>query len=397
MPGEYRGSGRNRSVSFKLTMMAWVTIGPAVAIGLLTTALFAGFVLRVDFVSLIWIAAFGGVVMLVCAIPGQLAYRNALRQRVLAPLGEVVSQTQTSAESVMTAAGQLAGAASEINSSCLEIGSAMQKISNGLDLQSSEVEAMSTSTESMTASFNNVAARADETREMSRQAAAAALLGEEITNETIRKIAAVRNAIEALSSSIAVLGVRSKEIGTIVGVITSIADQTNLLSLNAAIEAARAGQLGQGFAVVAEQVNTLSERSAKAAEQIGALIGEIQDETAESVKRMEISAAEVVLGSELADKTGEALHQITEAVGRTAALADEIASAMADRAQDANKLDRSMHDIAAVAEESAGSVQQSAAATEEQAACTQEIAAAAQELADMARRLRESALQFELD
>ncbi|MDP2181158.1 MAG: methyl-accepting chemotaxis protein [Actinomycetota bacterium] len=397
MPRALRSSARNRSVPFTLTIMAWVTVGPAVAIGLLATGFFARFVLLVEPDQLLWTAVFGGAVMLVCAIPGQLAYRTMLRRRVLEPLGEIVSQVQCSSESVLDAATLLSGAASEISSSGTGISSAMQQIARGAELQSREVEETTSAMESMTKSVNSVALQAEETSKMSEEAARAAFLGEETTDQAIKKIAEIRKAIEALGSSVGVLGTRSKEIGAIVDVIASIADQTNLLSVNAAIEAARAGDLGRGFAVVAVEVQKLSERSAKAAEQISALVGDIQDETAVSVKRMEISTAEVTLGSEIVGKTGEALRRITEAVTHTSTLADEIASVMADQARDTDNVNRSMHDIAAVVEESAASVQETAAAVEEQVACTQEITSSAQELAGMAQKLKESALQFELD
>jgi len=175
-------------------------------------------------------------------------------------------------------------------------------------------------------------------------------------------LAEVRDAFMTLAESVEVLGRRSEEIGNIVDVITSIADQTNLLSLNAAIEAARAGESGRGFSVVAEEVRKLAEGSGKAAEQIGELIKDVQAETAKALKYMEIGSQEVVSGTEVVGRTGEALRQITEAVTRTATLAEEIAAGMASQAERTNDVDRAMHDIAAVVEENAASAEETAAA-----------------------------------
>ena len=182
--------------------------------------------------------------------------------------------------------------------------------------------------ESINVTTEDVAKQVDEAARTSEEAARVAARGEEATNEAIVKIAEVQQAIETLAQSVEVLGKRSSEIGNIVDVITTIADQTNLLSLNAAIEAARAGESGRGFSVVADEVRKLAEGSGKAAEQIGELIKEVQEETAKAVKYMEIGTREVEVGAEVVGRTGEALRQITDAVARTSALAEQIAHSM---------------------------------------------------------------------
>jgi methyl-accepting chemotaxis protein len=227
-------------------------------------------------------------------------------------------------------------------------------------------------------------------------AAQVALAGEQSNEEAIAKINEVLEAILVLADSVEKLGKRSSEIGQIVDVITTIADQTNLLSLNAAIEAARAGESGRGFSVVAEEVRKLAEGSGKAAEQIGELIKEVQAETANAIKYMEIGTNEVRLGAEVVSRSGDALRQITEAVTRTAQLAQHIADTTAEQAKRTTDVDRAMHDIAAVVEENAASAQETAAAAEQQTACMEEISSSAQDLADMAHRLEESTLQFRL-
>lgn len=438
MQKEYRGSSVKRGLSFTFTMYTWLTIGPAVFAGLTVTVAFAFFVLKIDAVTLGYVALVGGIAMGLCAIPGSFAWRVAFKHRVLEPLrdlggvmieagngdltvradivredeigilasdcnnliaslGDIAGAVRRSSESVTKAATQLSASSEEINSSSMEISSSVQQIAHGAELQSRKVEETSASIEAMTTTVGEVARRAEEANKTSEEAAKAAVLGEAATAEAIHKIAEVRQAIETLATSVEVLGRRSEEIGTIVDVITSIADQTNLLSLNAAIEAARAGESGRGFSVVAEEVRKLAEGSGKAAQQIGGLIKDVQTETAKALKYMQIGTTEVATGTEVVGRTGDALRQITEAVTRTAALAEEIAAAMSGQAQRTVEVDRAMHDIAAVVEENAASAEETAAAAEQQTACMEEISSSAQELAEMARRLEESVHMFQVD
>lgn len=438
MPQTYRSSQVKRGLSFTFTVMTWATIGPAVAIGLTGTGLFALFALGMEPEMLFKTALFGAFAMVICAIPGQIAWRSAFKRRVLEPLrdlggvmieagqgdltvqataphedeigvlvtecnglitslAEIAGQVRVSSESVTNAATQLSASSEEINASSMEISSSVQQIAHGAELQSRKVEETSALMQSISSSIVEVAHRAVEASGTSDEAAKAAVLGEQSTREAIEKIAEVSAAIETLAVSVENLGRRSAEIGSIVDVITSIADQTNLLSLNAAIEAARAGESGRGFSVVAEEVRKLAEGSGKAAEQIGELIKDVQQETAKALKYMEIGTSEVHIGASVVERSGNSLRQITEAVTRTAALAQDIASATTEQVRRTSEVDRAMHEIAAVVEQNAASAQETAAAAEQQTACMEEISSSAQDLADMARRLEDSALQFRLD
>jgi methyl-accepting chemotaxis protein len=438
MPQAYRSSQVRRGLAFTFTLLTWATIGPAVGVGLTITGLFAWFVLKFDHVELLYTALFGAVAMAICAIPGQIAWWRAFQRRILDPLrdlggvmveagkgdltvqadaphddeigllvnecnglivslAEIAGQVRSSSEQVTNAATQLSASSEEINASSMEISSSVQQIAHGAELQSRKVEETSAAMQSISSSIEEVAQRAMEASGTSDEAARAATLGEQATHEAIEKIAEVSTAIQTLASSVQALGQRSAEIGSIVDVITSIADQTNLLSLNAAIEAARAGESGRGFSVVAEEVRKLAEGSGKAAEQIGELIKDVQSETAKAIKFMEQGILEVHLGAGVVERSGDALRQITEAVSRTAALAQEIAATTSEQARRTADIDRAMHDIAAVVEQNAASAQETAAAAEQQTACMEEISSSAQDLADMARRLEDSALQFRLE
>lgn len=438
MAQEYRESTIKGGLSTTFTIWTWLTIGPPVLFGLIASAIFAWWKLDLTFAQMLPVITFGGLFMLFVAPFGTLLWRWKFKDHILRPLRDlggvmneagqgdltvratvtrkdeigllaedcnflivslsgIASQVRRSAESVSAAAAELSASSEEISSSTMEISSSVQQIAHGAELQSRKVEETSNAMESINSTADMVSKQAEEAARTSEEAAKVAVGGEKATSEAIVKIAEVQQAIETLAQSVEILGRRSNEIGSIVDVITSIADQTNLLSLNAAIEAARAGESGRGFSVVADEVRKLAEGSGKAAEQIGELIREVQDETAKAVKYMEIGTREVEIGSEVVGRTGESLRQITDAVSRTSLLAEQISASMKDQAQRTSAVDRAMHDIAAVVEQNAASAQETAAAAEEQTACMEEVTSAAQELSDMAQRLEDAVHIFQVE
>jgi methyl-accepting chemotaxis protein len=213
-------------------------------------------------------------------------------------------------------------------------------------------------------------------------------MGDEAVAKTLEGMQRISGAMENVARVIAGLGKRSQEIGKIVELIVDIADQTNLLALNAAIEAARAGEAGRGFAVVADEVRKLAERSVAATKEIVDLISHVQQETADAVETAGAGAAETKAGIALADRAGLALRRILESVSRSSELMAEIASSTAQQAHASAGLQRAVADMNAAAA-------QVTTAVREQAAGSQQIRAAVENInhimADVTHSTREQA------
>jgi len=192
------------------------------------------------------------------------------------------------------------------------------------------------------------------------------------------------------------LGERSREIGQIVDTISGIAEQTNLLALNAAIEAARAGEQGRGFAVVADEVRKLAEQSQKASKQIALLINEIQLETQNAVISMDEGTHQVKLGTEVAQSAGHAFIEITTLVDQVSSMVGEISEEFQQMAIGSQKIVTSVTDIYETSRAITGQTQTVSAATQEQSASVEEIASSSQVLATMADELQQSLKKFYL-
>jgi methyl-accepting chemotaxis protein len=302
---------------------------------------------------------------------------------------------------------------------------AIENVSDGAQAQAEAVSKMASLTGSLSSSIEKVAGNANAVSVESNNAANAARDGSSTVVETVQGMESIREKVGYSAKKVQEMGDRSDQIGAIVETIDDIASQTNLLALNAAIEAARAGEHGKGFAVVADEVRKLAERSSSATKEIGSLIKGIQQTVAEAVTAMKESAAEVETGVERASLAGNALdnilkaseavnhqaQQAADAVAQMGALANELVAAADDvsaiveentaateeMAAGSTEITQSIDNIASVSQENSASVEEVSASAEEMSAQVEEVTASAQSLSEMAAMLQETVNKFKLE
>lgn len=211
--------------------------------------------------------------------------------------------------------------------------------------QAQEIAGVSAAINEMAVSIDQVSANASESASVAQRSVAIAHNGAEVVQRSIEGMNIIRDQIQETSKRIKRLGESSQEIGDIVGLINDIADQTNILALNAAIQASMAGEAGRGFAVVADEVQRLAERSANATRQIETLVKTIQADTNEAVSSMESTTSEVVKGAKLAKDAGEALEEVQGVSNTLASLIQSISNAAQQQAVSAGHISSTMNII----------------------------------------------------
>ncbi|MGH9591767.1 MAG: methyl-accepting chemotaxis protein, partial [Bryobacteraceae bacterium] len=196
----------------------------------------------------------------------------------------------------------------------------------------------------------------------SRKGAETAREGGRIVEETLSKMRSIANSVGETATKVQELGKSSDQIGEIIGVIDDIADQTNLLALNAAIEAARAGEQGRGFAVVADEVRKLAERTSKATKEIASMIKNIQAETKVAVSAMQDGTNQVEMGVESTTQAGSSLHDIIRVSEQVGDMITHIATAATQQSSATEQVNANVEQIAKITQETAAGAQESAKA-----------------------------------
>ena len=293
------------------------------------------------------------------------------------------------ADSINYAIDALRNLVQAINETTLQVSSAAQQsqatamhLAEASDHQAQQITGASSAINEMAVSIEAVSSHAGELAEEANRSVDIAVRGNEAVQRTIHGMDSIREQIQETSKRIKRLGESSQEIGDIVELINDIAEQTNILALNAAIQAAMAGEAGRGFAVVADEVQRLAERSADATKQIEALVKGIQSDTKEAVASMESSTSGVVQGAQLAQNAGQALEQIENVSKHLAELIRNISDSARQQASAAGNISDTMNVIQEI--------------TTQTSAGTNETAASIGNLAELANELRRSVAGFKL-
>ena len=257
---------------------------------------------------------------------------------------------------------EVSDATREVAAAATEIAASSDEMAAGMSEQSSQVMQISSAIEEMSASVVEVARKSSEAASNASESGQVAQKGGEVVNETIAGMNAISDAVTAGAASVTELGKRGEQIGEIIEVINDIADQTNLLALNAAIEAARAGEHGRGFAVVADEVRKLADRTTKATEEIAESIKAIQSETGEAVQRMNGGTDQVDKGVERATEAGRSLQQIVSGAQEVASMIQSIAAAAEEQSAASEEVSRSVDAVSAVTRQATEGASQAAQA-----------------------------------
>ena len=266
-------------------------------------------------------------------------------------LGSVADAFNLMINGLQALVSQASDVASEIQHSTSDILKASERMRQGAEQQTTQIQGASGAVNEMSHTIQRMAENAEAATQASLRATQAAVKGGTSVAETIKGMQRIRAAVQTTGKKIKGLGERSLEIGAIIEVINEIATQTNLLALNAAIEAARAGEQGRGFAVVADEVRKLAERAARATKDITSLIKGIQVETSEAVTVMEEGTREVEEGTKLADQAGAALREIEQIVKQTSGLVTDITNSAVNQVKVSEGIVTSMDSISKLTQE----------------------------------------------
>ena len=272
---------------------------------------------------------------------------------------------QTMVGNLSNVVRQIKDNANQLASAAFEISSSSEQMSKGAQNQTEQMNQVSSAVERMTANVLESFENTGEATEASKSASETATAGGKLVSDTVNGMQKISDVVRASADSIGKLSKSADQIGEIISVIVDIADQTNLLALNAAIEAARAGEHGRGFAVVADEVRKLAERTGNATGEITNMIKGIQVQTQEAVSSMESGISEVNKGREMADKAGNSLNEIVNMSQRVMEMIQEMAAASEEQSHSAEQISKNVEHISSITKETATGAQQSASAAEE--------------------------------
>ncbi len=317
---------------------------------------------------------------------------NKMADSLKVMMNEVISTS----EQLASSSEELTASSEETSKATEVITESIQQVANGADQSATNVQDSADALGEVTDGIQSIAQNAQSVSTVGIKATEKAKNGGVFVDKTVQKITEIHHSVAKTGEAIKNLDSRSQEIEKITNVITDIANQTNLLALNAAIEAARAGEHGKGFAVVADEVRKLAEQVQFSVTDIATIVQRIQGETGNVTSALQTGYEEVKRGTTQLDETNETFEKISDAVGDMIVNISTITTNLNQLAQNSETINASIDDMASISQESAAGVEQTTATVEETAATMDEIARSANQLAGMAEELNTQLQQFKI-
>jgi methyl-accepting chemotaxis protein len=311
-------------------------------------------------------------------------------------LRNLVSQIRLASGHVSESANTLSSTTLEVNATTEEIAKSLEQISHGAEVQAEMAGKGSTLIHELAISVELVAKKAKESAQSARDTTATAQQGTDLAKQTMDLMKEFLDSVEYAGQQFAELNGKLLQVGKIADIIVEIARQTNMLALNASIEAVRAGEYGKGFTVVAEEVRKLADGTSRSASEIIDLVVLIKEDSVKVRDTFASSSRQVNEGKKKINSTAGAFQSIVQTVMEAERKANSIADLSSMQSDGALKMVKAIDEIAKVAEDNAASTEQVSAATEEQSAAMQEMAAASRELAALATGLLKAVERFRL-
>ena len=310
--------------------------------------------------------------------------------------GVLISQVSDVANDLVDSSNQLSSASYDTAKASSQISSTMATVIDGSNSQLQAVYSAKTTVENIAESIGKITQNVDIASNVAEKAVFSADEGSKVIDSALEQMRNIEQSVEESAAGVSKLNSHSDEIGQIVSVISAIANQTNLLALNAAIEAARAGEHGKGFAVVADEVRNLAEQSQNSAEQIASLIGIIQEETNTMVNTMSIGTGEVKRGLDAVNAVGIKFDEITKLVDKVNVEVQGISVAINSIEEDSGEIVSSINAIEVVGQNVVEKTNDVSASVEEQTASVEELSSLSQDLNNLAEQIKKAISIFRI-